>query len=120
METKTSTTLQKEIRRWVILFMVFLVLSGITAFPLVTELNFLDLHADKLPEFLREWIHRVNEAVIGTNEKYPFLSYGTDWLAFAHLVIATAFIGVLNDPVRHIWVIQFGIISCLMVFPLAF
>jgi hypothetical protein len=55
-----------------------------------------------------------------TNTKYPFLSYGTDWLAFAHLVIAVAFLGPLKNPVKNIWVIEFGIIACLMVFPLAF
>jgi hypothetical protein len=47
------------------------------------------------------------------------MSYGTDWLAFAHLVIAVAFIGPLKDPVRNIWVIQFGMYACLMVIPLA-
>ena len=48
------------------------------------------------------------------------MSYGTDWLAFAHVVISVAFIGPLRDPVKNIWVIQFGMISCFMVFPLAF
>jgi hypothetical protein len=48
------------------------------------------------------------------------MAYGTDWLAFAHLVIAVAFIGPLRDPVRNIWVIEFGLIACVAVFPLAF
>jgi hypothetical protein len=30
---------------------------------------------------------------------YPFLAYGTDWLAFVHLVIAVAFVGPFFDPV---------------------
>ena len=59
-------------------------------------------------------------ALRDTNVKYPFLAYGYDWLAFAHLVIAVAFIGVLQDPVRNKWVVQFGRIACIMVFPLAF
>jgi hypothetical protein len=29
---------------------------------------------------------------------YPFLAYGTDWLAFAHIVIAVFFIGPLVKP----------------------
>ena len=41
------------------------------------------------------------------------------WLAFAHLVIAVGFIGPLIDPVKNIWVIQFGMIACAMVIPLA-
>jgi hypothetical protein len=61
----------------------------------------------------------VYAAVKATNDSYPFISYGTDWLAFAHLVIAVVFIGPYKDPVKNIWVIQFGMIACLMVFPLA-
>lgn len=48
-----------------------------------------------------------------------FLAYGTDWLAFAHLVIAVAFIGPLRDPVRNAWVVTFGLIACAGVVPLA-
>jgi hypothetical protein len=40
-------------------------------------------------------------------------------LAFAHLVIAVAFVGPLRDPVRNIWVVQFGMIACMAVIPLA-
>ena len=49
---------------------------------------------------------------------YPFMSYGTDWLAFAHL-IAVAFLGPLYDPVRNKWVLVFGVIACVGVLPLA-
>jgi hypothetical protein len=45
--------------------------------------------------------------------------YGTDWLAFAHLVIAVAFWGPLRDPVRNVWVVHFGMIACVAVIPLA-
>ena len=50
---------------------------------------------------------------------YPFLAYGTDWLAFAHLVIAIAFLGPIKDPVKNIWVVEFGMIACVLVIPLA-
>lgn len=50
---------------------------------------------------------------------YPWLAYGTDWLAFAHLVLAIFFIGPLIDPVRNVWVIRAGIIACMAVIPLA-
>src|SRR4029078_12441882 len=62
----------------------------------------------------------VYEGVRETNMRYTFLSYGTDWLAFAHIIIAILFIGPLRNPVKNIWVIEWGIISCLLVFPLAF
>ena len=54
-----------------------------------------------------------------TYAKYPFIAYGTDWLAFAHIVLAILFFGPLKDPVKNIWVIEFGIIACVLVVPFA-
>ena len=34
---------------------------------------------------------------------YPLLAYGTDWLAFSHLVLAVVFLGAWRDPVRNRW-----------------
>jgi hypothetical protein len=68
---------------------------------------------------LHSWLRRVHEGLVPTNESYPFMAYGTDWLAFAHLVIAIAFVGPLIDPVRNKWVLQFGVIACAGVIPLA-
>ena len=68
---------------------------------------------------LRGWIAKVGTGLHETYGKYPFVAYGTDWLAFAHLVIAVAFIGPLRDPIRNIWVVTFGLIACLAVIPLA-
>ncbi|HON08072.1 MAG TPA: hypothetical protein PLW02_08245, partial [Verrucomicrobiota bacterium] len=62
---------------------------------------------------------KVRDALIETNAKYPFIAYGTDWLAFAHFVIAVAFIGPLRDPVKNVWVIEFGMIACILVVPFA-
>lgn len=68
---------------------------------------------------LLPWIGRVDDALSATNQRYPFLAYGTDWLAFAHLVIAVAFLGPYRDPVRNKWMITFGLIACGGVIPLA-
>ena len=68
---------------------------------------------------LLPWIARVHDAISETNTQYPFLAYGTDWLAFAHLVLAVLFIGPYLDPVRNKWVITFGLIACAGVIPLA-
>jgi len=54
-----------------------------------------------------------------TYRQYPFIAYGTDWLAFAHIVIAIVFWGPLRDPVKNIWVVEFGMIACGLVVPLA-
>ena len=115
------TTL-RWVRLWLVFFIVALAVSGLTAFPLELELRIASdvLHhsfvPDALPEFM-VWIDRVREGVIVTNAAYPFMAYGTDWLAFAHIVIAIAFIGPLHDPVRNIWIIQWGMIACVLVIP---
>jgi hypothetical protein len=116
----TEKQLKLRIRAWLVLFIVGLALSGITAFPIETELAFLVRQSGAFPAIVANWITAVYNAVHDTNSKYPYLAYGTDWLAFGHLVIATTFIGPLKDPVRNIWVLQFGMIACVMVFPLAF
>jgi hypothetical protein len=116
----------RRIRFWLIVFMVGLVLSGVTAFPLQTEVQWLVevLHTPLLSPIanttsLLPWVERVSAALQATNASYPFLAYGTDWLAFGHLVIAAAFIGPYRDPVRNKWFITFGLIACAGVVPLA-
>jgi hypothetical protein len=112
----------RRIRLWLAVVVAGLVVSGVTAFPLETETRFLtDLlrpFAGQAPE-LADWLDRVHRGLAETNLRYPFLAYGTDWLAFAHLVIAVAFWGPLRDPVRNVWVVQFGMVACAGVIPLA-
>lgn len=119
MKTQIQLRLKKQIRNLILFFIIFLVLSGITAFPIESELQFISTHAGTFPLVIQNWLSTIYTSVKETNAAYPYLSYGTDWLAFAHLVIATAFIGPLKDPVKNVWVIQFGMIACVMVFPLA-
>jgi len=98
----------------------------VTAFPLGTELKWLlallqakGLRPIALSSGLLPWIERVNDGLVATNARYPFLAYGTDWLAFAHLVIALAFVGPWIDPVRNRWVVTFRLMACAGVIPLA-
>jgi hypothetical protein len=118
-----SMSARDRIRVWIWIFIVGLIFSGLTAFPLESELRWvakwMNADANVGTSGLAAWIVRVRDALIDTNAKYPFLAYGTDWLAFAHLVIAVAFVGPLRDPVRNVWVIEFGMIACVMVIPLA-
>lgn len=112
------------IRAWLVLFVVCLVLSGATAFPLVHELRWTEdvLTSLSVPHHLpalADWIERVRQGLDTADSDYPFLLYGTDWLAFAHLVIAVAFYGPYRDPVRNIWVVEFGMIACAGIVPLA-
>jgi hypothetical protein len=122
----TRTNHLRAVRFWLAVFMAGLVVSGVTAFPLATEIRALDamLHLRWLRPIsessgLLSWVDQVSDGLSQTNARYPFLAYGTDWLAFAHLVIAAAFIGPYIDPVRNRWVITFGLIACAGVIPLA-
>lgn len=112
----------RKIRFLIQLFMIGLILSGITAMPLESELRLLNgmLESGGTNTLLTKWIGSIYGALHETNLKFPFMSYGTDWLAFAHVMIAIVFIGPLRDPVKNIWVIEFGLIACLCVFPFAF
>ena len=111
--------------RWVLGFFIFaLVLSGITAFPLKHELEQIAAmrgleQAPTATNGFDHWILIVRDGLRESYAQYPWLAYGTDWLAFAHIIIAIFFIGPLIDPVRNIWVLRAGVIACVLVIPLA-
>jgi hypothetical protein len=121
-----ETLLLRRIRWLTWLFVVGLVFSGVTAIPLVTELNWLSRVSgsgacaccDEMPA-LAFWLETIRAALVETQTKFPFLFYGTDWLAFGHIVIAVAFVGALREPVRNKWLFDFGLIACAMVIPWA-
>jgi hypothetical protein len=100
MQTKLKASLIYKIRIRIWIIIIGLTLSGLTAFPIETELRWLYEHVMINPEFMREWLFAVYHAVKYTNQTYPYLSYGTDWLAFAHLLFAVLFVGALKDPVK--------------------
>jgi hypothetical protein len=119
------TTRQKRIRFLLIFFMSALVLSGLTAIPLQWELKVmmplvkLGTQWGIMVPALAQWIEKINQGVQNGYGQYPFLAYGTDWLAFGHIAIAIAFIGPLRDPVTNIWVVEFGMIACALIVPWA-
>lgn len=102
-----------------------MLLSGITAIPLEWQMGHINTWlgsdsnlSNSLPA-LSFWVTRIYEGLSSTYQQYPFIAYGTDWLAFAHIVLAILFIGPLRDPVRNKWVIEFGMIACVLVIPFA-
>lgn len=116
----------QRIRAAIVVVIAGLVLSGVTAFPLLHELNLLcDLlaggrHAAPGQDGLAHWILTVREGLDVTYRRYPFIAYGTDWLAFAHLMIALFFILPWRDPLRYEGVLKVGIACSLLILPLAF
>ena len=119
-----STTKEKQLRRQIkmviILTIIGLLLNGASAVPLRTEMNLLLSNSDSFPQFLRDWWVYVNQGVLETSDKYDFMRYGFDWLGFAHLLIAIAFIGPLRDPVKNQWVVQWGMIAAALSIAVAF
>lgn len=111
--------LKTKIKSCIIFFIVALILSGVTAFPIESQLAIAINNLEVFPLVIQQWLSTIYYAVKTTNDSFPYLAYGTDWLAFAHIVIAIAFFGPLRDPVRNVWVIKFGMIACMMVIPLA-
>jgi hypothetical protein len=117
----TPAKLLRRIRLMIIFFIVVLALSGITAFPVYTELKWMiDHQFFSNDSLIGGWLYKVWVGVDATHSRFPFLFYGYDWLAFAHLVIAMAFIGPYKDPVKNKWVIQWGMLACVAIFFLAF
>ena len=121
--------LRRRIKRLTWLFIAGLGLSGATAIPLVAEVDWLvkwtgaeqwvEMPASTNAPDWAVWLVKVQATLHEVGVKFPFLSYGTDWLAFGHFVIAIAFIGALRDPVRNAWLFEFGLIACVLVIPYA-
>jgi hypothetical protein len=101
------------------MFIVCLFLSGLSAIPVSLELSFLQRYFPQDSSF-GNWLSIVHDAYNRVNDQQPFLLYGYDWLAFAHFILAILFIGPYRDPIKNIWVVQFGLIACLLIFPFAF
>lgn len=123
--TSDVHVLRQRVKKLLLFFVIALLFSGLTAFPLKAELNILERLIGEGSSFesvwpqMAKWISVVHTGLIEVSQKYPFLSYGTDWLAFAHIIIAIAFIGPILDPVRNMWVVDFGLIACVLVIPFA-
>jgi hypothetical protein len=120
-----AQTLRRRVRLWLVFFIAALAASGVTAIPLLWELTVLRGILESQPWIagswpdLIGWLTLVDTALVETFGKYPFMAYGMDWLAFAHIVIAIGFIGPLRDPVRNVWVVELGMIACVLVIPVA-
>jgi hypothetical protein len=118
-----AQTLRRRIRCLLCFFVAALVASGLTAVPLTWEIDTLDRFLGKESSWARwwpemsQWIAALHEGLHETDARCPFMFYGTDWLAFAHVVIAIAFVGPILDPTRNVWVIHWGMIACVLVIP---
>jgi len=93
MRSAERASLLRKLRLVLGLFTAALVLSGLTAFPLKSEMEHVVAMrglehvtlTEAGPGFDR-WILTVRNGLRESYARYPWLAYGTDWLAFAHLV----------------------------------
>jgi hypothetical protein len=121
-----NIVLLRRARLCIAIVIVGLFASGVTAFPLEHEVRW-GCQLLGIPPGppsagatgMRSWLARVRTGLERTDADYPFLAYGTDWLAFAHLALAVLFVGPYRDPARNAWVIDFGLIACCGVLALA-
>lgn len=86
--------------------MIALIWSGVTAFPVQTELHWLRAQPALVPSFAKKWLQDECAALMETNVKYSMLAYGYTWLAFAHIVTAKVFIAPLKYPIKNVWTIE--------------
>ena len=117
-----ATILRRRIRLLTCIAIAGLLVGGATAIPLRGELNLAVqvLGADHPgASGFAMWLVKVRDALNDTYSRYPFIAYGTDWLAFGHFVIALAFFWPLKDPVRYSGLFTFGMIASLLVVPFA-
>jgi hypothetical protein len=108
------------------LFIAGLIASGVTAFPLLAEMKLLvgliglgDAASAEGYEGLQRWILTVRFGLEEVYARHPWIGYGTDWLAFGHLVIALFFIGPFLRPRTGRSNILAGLAACAGVIPLA-
>ena len=109
---------KKIVRNWLKVFIAALFISGLTAIPVERELSYIVSHFP-FEGSIKGFLDEVLIGIRHTSKDYPFLFYGYDWLAFAHFVLAILFIGPLRDPVKNKWVIEFGVIACILIIPFA-
>jgi len=121
-----KNSLQRRYRLVLGLFIVGLLLSGLTAFPLLHELRLLGswLGIQNHMAYgehtgMAHWVGFVWYGLEVTYETFPFIAYGTDWLAFGHIMIAFFFVGAWREPIANAWVLRTGLVCCAAVFPLA-
>ena len=105
--------------KWMLAIVAFgLFVSGVTVWPAVPELK-MGVHLiwgdGQATGIIHGFVLKAIEALEYTRAHYPFLLYAHDWLAFAHVGLAILFLGAIRDPVRNIWVVQFGLIMCTLI-----
>lgn len=117
--------LRRKVQVLLVLYGLALMAIGLATIPLQVEIAVLENVAgegsalEEVWPAMAHWISRVQEGVSRAYGTYPLLQYGTDWLAFAHVVIGIALLGAARAPLRNVWLVEWGMIACILVVPTA-
>ena len=114
-----TNSIRQLIRKSLLVIIIILFLSGLTTIPVESEFSVL-LRIFSVHGQLVNWLEKVLSAHKQVNNGIPLLFYGYHWLAFDLFILAILFIAPYRDPVKNIRVIEFGLIACVLILPLAF
>jgi hypothetical protein len=121
---------QMQLRRRIQIYAWMLVLglffNGLAAIPLQTQvdaavrvLKVNQLNPEQASSGFVKWLLIVRDALHYNNDTFPFVAYGTDWLGFALIVMAVAFFGCVQHPLRNAWLFRVGMIASVALIPWA-
>ncbi len=126
MTDRSRTSAIRRFRMALSLVILGLIASGVTAFPLLWEIQKIadfvgvgDARSAAGYDGLTGWLLTVRFGLEQMYAEHPWIAYGTDWLAFAHLVVALFFIGPLIEPRHSKANLLAGIAASIGVIPLA-
>jgi len=92
MRSAERVSILRKLRLVLGLFTAALILSGLTAFPLKSEMEHVvairgleHMAPAEAGNGFDRWILTIRNGLRESYARYPWLAYGTDWLAFAHL-----------------------------------
>ncbi|MBN2210263.1 MAG: hypothetical protein JW709_02600, partial [Sedimentisphaerales bacterium] len=119
-----NTTRPDKIIRRIRILLILCILGLVFGFqmvlfvrPEITWLNSIfgpGTQMDRFCPSVSAWVNHLAEGINDTYARYPFIAYCMDWLALAQLGFIVMFIGAVINPVRNIWVIQCGLVVCLL------
>ncbi len=72
---QSAESLRRSIKIWIVIFIISLIVSGVTAFALETELEWLNHLLENKKSSLAFFIKKIYVALHLTNLNYPYLAY---------------------------------------------
>ncbi len=120
--SKSDMTREIALRRFRVtltFFIIGVVVAGITALPLLQEMSILQSIIPAGENGFSGWIATVKTGLEETYTRFPWIAYGTDWLAYGHFAISFFFVAAVIRPAQSRLILLAGIVACLCLIPTA-